>query len=62
MSVLTQKTPEEVPNICEEEPEKVLDADDLVSPSAVTRFVAFWIIGPSASAGLAYVFFLVVPI
>ena len=62
MNVLTQETPEEVPRIGEEEPADVLEADDLVRPAAVARFVAFWIIGPSASAGLAYVFFLVVPV
>ncbi|WP_254762473.1 inorganic phosphate transporter [Natrinema marinum] len=62
MNVLTQETPEEVPKIGEEEPEDILEADDLVRPAAVARFVAFWIIGPSASAGLAYAFFLVVPI
>ncbi|MDS0476240.1 anion permease [Natrinema sp. 1APR25-10V2] len=61
-NVLTQETPDEVPKIGEEEPEDVIDADDLVRPDAVARFVAFWIIGPSASAGLAYAFFLVVPI
>ncbi|WP_226482142.1 inorganic phosphate transporter [Natrinema amylolyticum] len=61
-NVLTQETPERVPKIGEEEVEDVLGADDLVRPDAVARFVAFWIIGPSASAGLAYGFFLVVPL
>ena len=61
-NILTQETPEAVPRIGEEEPVDVLEADDLVRPDAVARFVAFWIIGPSASAGLAYVFFLAVPI
>ncbi|SEW26646.1 inorganic phosphate transporter [Natrinema salifodinae] len=61
-NVLTQETPNEVPKIGEEDPEDVIDADDLVRPDAVARFVVFWIIGPSASAGLAYAFFLVVPI
>ncbi|WP_408960059.1 anion permease [Natrinema sp. 74] len=62
MNVLTQETPAEVPKIGEEEPDDVIDADDLVRPDAVARFVAFWIIGPSASAGLAFAFFLVVPV
>ncbi|QCS40870.1 inorganic phosphate transporter [Natrinema versiforme] len=60
-NVLTQETPD-VPKIGQEEPDDVLEADDLVRPDAVARFVAFWIIGPSASAGLAYGFFLFVPL
>ncbi|WP_121822419.1 inorganic phosphate transporter [Halostella salina] len=62
MGVLTEETPAEVPPIGEEDPADVADADDLVRPDAVARFVAFWIIGPSASAGLAYAFLLAVPV
>ncbi|WP_255681781.1 hypothetical protein [Natrinema sp. SYSU A 869] len=61
-NVLTQETPEQVPKIGGEEPEDILESNDLVRPDAVAWFVTFWIIGPSASAGLAYVFFLVVPL
>ncbi|WP_246998566.1 inorganic phosphate transporter [Halosolutus gelatinilyticus] len=62
MNVLTEEPSEEVPKIGEEEPEDVLDANDLVRPDAVARFVAFWIIGPSASAGLSFAFFFLVPV
>ncbi|XVH30705.1 inorganic phosphate transporter [Haloferacaceae archaeon DSL9] len=60
MGALTAETPTEVPKIGEEKREDVVRADDLVRPDAVARFVTFWIVGPSASAGLAYAFFAVV--
>lgn len=62
MDVLTKETPQEVPTIGEEETKDVTEADELVRPDAVARFVTFWIIGPTVSAGLSYVFFLVVPL
>ena len=39
MNVLTEETPEKVPKIGEEESEDVVDAEDLVRPDAVARFV-----------------------
>lgn len=41
--------------------ENVREADELFDPAATARFVSFWIIGPSAGAGLSYLFFALVP-
>lgn len=41
--------------------EDVREADELFDPAATARFVSFWIIGPSAGAGLSYLFFALVP-
>lgn len=52
---------EAAPPIGEEEPEKVLEADDLFNPQMVIKYVSMWIIGPSISTILAYGFFLIIP-
>lgn len=39
----------------------MVDADDLVRPT-IARLVSFWIISPSASLGLPYGFFVLVPL
>ncbi|MBX0305959.1 inorganic phosphate transporter [Haloarcula salinisoli] len=47
--------------IGEPEPQPVLDARELFNPRAVIKYVSMWVIGPTMSTALAYVFFLVVP-
>lgn len=61
MGALTVETPEDFPKIGEKEPQEVIDAEDLFNPQAVAKYVSMWIIGPSVSLGLSYVFFTVVP-
>ncbi|WP_135364439.1 inorganic phosphate transporter [Halosimplex halophilum] len=51
-----------VTGIGEAEPAEVLDAGDLFDPRAVVKYVSMWIIGPTMSTLLAYVFFTLVPI
>jgi len=48
--------------IGEAEPEAVLDAGDLFNPRAIVKYVSMWIIGPTMSTLLAYVFFTLVPV
>jgi PiT family inorganic phosphate transporter len=48
--------------IGEAEPEAVLDAGDLFNPRAIAKYVSMWIIGPTMSTLLAYVFFTLVPV
>ncbi len=52
---------EDVPPIGETEPEDVLEAEDLLKPKIVIRYVSMWIVGPSMSTILAYAFFVLVP-
>ncbi|MDZ7731377.1 MAG: phosphate transporter [Natrialbaceae archaeon] len=47
--------------IGEEKSADVATAAQLVRPEAVARFVTFWIIGPSVSAGLAFGYFALIP-
>ena len=62
VDAVTVETDEEVPSIGEERAEDLQDASDLFDPSAVVRFVSFWIIGPSVATGLSYLSFIVLPI
>ena len=62
VNAVTVETDEEVPSIGEERAENLQDASDLFDPSAVVRFVSFWIIGPSVATGLSYLSFVVLPI
>jgi PiT family inorganic phosphate transporter len=47
--------------IGEPEPAPVLDARELFNPRAVLKYVSMWVIGPTMSTTLAYVFFRVAP-
>jgi len=47
--------------IGEPEPTPVLDARELFNPRAVIKYVSMWVIGPTMSTTLAYVFFRLVP-
>ena len=62
VDAVTVETDKEVPSIGEERAEDLQDASDLFDPSAVVRFVSFWIIGPSVATGLSYLSFVVLPI
>ncbi|MCP5721702.1 hypothetical protein NL330_26950, partial [Klebsiella pneumoniae] len=62
VNAVTVETDEEVPGIGEESAEDLQDAGELFDPSAVVRFVSFWIIGPSVATGLSYLSFVVLPI
>ncbi|MFA9517300.1 anion permease [Halopenitus sp. H-Gu1] len=62
VNAVTVETDEEVPGIGEETAEDLQDAGELFDPSAVVRFVSFWIIGPSVATGLSYLSFVVLPI
>lgn len=62
MGALTVDTPEDYAAIGETEPDAVMEAGKLFDPQAVVRFVSMWIIGPSLSLVLAYLFFLTVPL
>ena len=59
---LTAKPQSPVPRMGEETPEDLDGGRELVNPRAIARFVSLWIIGPSASTGLSYLFFTLVPI
>ncbi|MHC3381997.1 inorganic phosphate transporter [Haloarcula sp. H-GB5] len=62
VNAVTVETDEEVPGIGDERAEDLQDAGELFDPSAVVRFVSFWIIGPSVATGLSYLSFVVLPI
>ena len=62
VDAVTVETDEEVPSIGEERAEDLQDAGDLFDPSAVVRFVSFWIVGPSVATGLSYLSFVVLPV
>jgi len=47
--------------IGEPEPEPVLDARELFNPRAIFKYISMWVIGPTMSTTLAYVFFRLVP-
>ncbi|ELZ20626.1 phosphate/sulfate permease [Halosimplex carlsbadense 2-9-1] len=51
-----------VTEIGEAESPEVLDAGDLFNPRAIAKYVSMWIIGPTMSTLLAYVFFTLVPV
>ena len=57
VDTLTAETPENVPKIGEEEKEDLDTSSNLFNPKAVSKFVSLWIIGPTVSAGLSYLFF-----
>jgi len=60
MGALTAET-EERPEIGETEPDAVLKAGRLFNARATAKYISMWIIGPTVSLVLAYVFFLVLP-
>lgn len=62
VDAVTVETEDTVSKIGEEDPEDLRGVDQLFDPSAVVRFVAFWIIGPSVATGLSYVTFLLIPL
>ncbi|QLH82607.1 inorganic phosphate transporter [Halosimplex pelagicum] len=59
---LTAEPEAPVTEIGEAEPDEVLDAGDLFNPRAIVKYVSMWIIGPTMSTLLAYVFFTLVPV
>ncbi|QSG13376.1 Phosphate/sulfate permease [Halapricum desulfuricans] len=62
VGAVTADTPNNVSSAGEEDPEYVQDATALFDRSAVVRFVAFWIIGPSVATALSYVAFVALPL
>lgn len=62
MGALTVDTPNEYPDIGDPERDEVLDAGRLFDRRATIKFVAMWIIGPSVSLGLSYLFFVLLPV
>jgi inorganic phosphate transporter, PiT family len=62
MNPLLTEAPEKTPRMGEETIGDLDTGDDLVRPREIARFVSFWIIGPSVSAGATYVFFTLVPL
>jgi len=61
-AALTAEPDAPVTAIGEAEPPEVLDAGDLFNPRAIAKYVSMWIIGPTMSTLLAYVFFTLVPV
>lgn len=57
MDALTLDEPETIKPIGEKDPDSFAEADDLFNPQAVVKFVSLWIIGPTLSLGLSYLFF-----
>ena len=53
---------EPAPAIGEPESEEALEVSDLFNPRAIAKYISMWIIGPTVSLGLAYAFFILVPI
>jgi PiT family inorganic phosphate transporter len=60
VSAVTAETPADVRKAGEEDPRYVRDATRLFDPSAVARFVVFWIVGPSVATAMSYAAFVVV--
>jgi PiT family inorganic phosphate transporter len=61
VSAVTAETPEDIRSAGNEDPQYVQDASALFDQSAVARFVAFWVIGPSVATGLSYMAFMMFP-
>ena len=61
MGAITTETPDEITKIGETESRAVREATELFNPRAVMKYVSMWIIGPTVSLGLSYLFFVVVP-
>ncbi|WP_254534047.1 inorganic phosphate transporter [Natrinema gelatinilyticum] len=61
VDAITAETPSEPTTIGEETTEDVQPVAQLFDPSAVARFVSFWIIGPSVATTLSYAFFIAIP-
>ena len=49
------------PPIGDKEPPEVLNASNLFNPRAIIKYLSMWIIGPSVSTILAYMFFSLLP-
>jgi PiT family inorganic phosphate transporter len=62
MNPLLTESPERTPRMGQEAIEDLDTGEDLVRPREIARFVSFWIIGPSVSAGATYVFFTIIPL
>ena len=54
--------PDAPAKIGDPEPEEVLDAGDLFKPAAVFTYVSMWIVGPTLSTLLAFLYFSLVPV
>jgi len=61
MGAITAETPDEVTKIGDREPRAVREATELFNPRAVIKYISMWIIGPTVSLGLSYLFFMAVP-
>jgi len=61
MGAITAETPDEVTKIGDREPRVVREATELFNPRAVMKYVSMWIIGPTVSLGLSYLFFTAIP-
>jgi PiT family inorganic phosphate transporter len=61
VSAVTAETPEDVRSVGKEDPQYVQEAATLFDQSAVARFVAFWVIGPSVATTLSYMAFMMFP-
>lgn len=61
MGAITAETPDKVTKIGEREPQAVRDATELFNPRIVAKYVSMWIIGPTVSLGLSYLFFVTLP-
>lgn len=62
MGALRSEPTEKPVKIGREEPERVLEHQNLFNPRAVAKYLSMWIIGPSVSLGLSYLFFTAIPL
>ena len=62
VDAITTEPPTNPQRIGEETVEDIQTGTQLFDPSAVVRFVSFWIIGPSVATILSYAFFVLIPI
>ncbi|WP_459192675.1 inorganic phosphate transporter [Halosimplex sp. J119] len=61
-AALTVEPDAPLTEIGEAEPDEVLDASELFNPRAIVKYVSMWIVGPTMSTLLAYLFFTLVPV
>ena len=60
MGAITADAPDEVTKIGDREPRAIRESTELFNPRAVAKYVSMWIIGPTVSVGLSYLFFVLV--
>jgi len=60
MGAITADSPDEVTKIGDREPRAIRESTELFNPRAVAKYVSMWIIGPTVSVGLSYLFFVLV--